>query len=192
MNILIKLLVVVSILLICACSDEEPNKFEAHTNAKLAERADIMKLAERAENIKINDDINNYVVGLVASTKNNIFDPTIIEDNRLGYYLIKFQTSDSNLMLKDVDKDPKAYDINNAMNSAWEAQFCTPQLKSIIKNHSSIIRIKGVIFDTKLKSMQAIAICDGSNATTIEIMDKGIQNNLNTLQDMSGKMEQWK
>ena len=170
-----KLSLILFLLSVSACSDEKPNNSYAYTATELTKHLTFKK---------IKDDLSNYAVGLVASTKKNIFAPTVKEE-RSGYYVIEFQTSDPHFMLQDVDKDPKAYDRNNAMNAAWESKFCSQELKSIIDKQNTAMIIEGVILDSKQKNVflarQAIAKCDGSNATTSEIMNREIQNNLNTL-----------
>lgn len=139
------------------------------------------------------NDLNKYATGLAASTENKIFDPVVTISNKPNRYIIKFRTVDPHLKLKDVDKDPDAYHSNNAMNVAWEKRFCTPELKSIIRTYS-ISRVRGEILDNELKdgqfsAFQAIAECNDSSATTIELMDKDTQDNLDSIKHSLEGME---
>jgi len=169
----LKSLFIFIILAVSACTESNEN-----SNEKVPILPDY--------SIEIERNLNNYAANLSLSTEKNIFDPVVTKEGK-GNYIIEFQTSDPNLMIQDADKDPQAYDRNNAMNYAWEIKFCSPELKSIISNYN-ITMIKGYILDIKQKfsskflARQAIAWCNGSTAKTTELMDKEIQGNLNNLQ----------
>jgi len=161
------------IVMISACTESHEDTYEPVATKNI-------------NNIK--EDLNKYATKLVASTNNNIFGFTVKEPSPTNSdYLILFQTSDPNLMADktaDKDKNPVAYTQNIVKTAAWDAKFCTQELKSIMTKYE-INYVDGVLRDAKTQSNQAISLCaNPSNPTVAE--------NLNMIQNMMEKMDSWK
>jgi hypothetical protein len=104
------------------------------------------------------DDLKKYAKALVVKSKNNIFTPEV-EESYFDNYVIRFQTSDSNLML-DYFKDNNLKMVD--LELAWGEKFCTPELKSIIYKHS-IKMVTGHFLDDKKKLSQIMLLCSNSS-----------------------------
>jgi hypothetical protein len=124
-------------------------------------------------------ELNKYANRLVASTKNNIFNPTVTPGE--SSYIIKFHTTDPKLMAEqDADKNRKAYERNIIRTTAWGIKFCTPELKSMI-DEFKLSHVDGVLLDNKHKDMQAMSTCRSDSAPTIEDNLESIQRSLERL-----------
>ena len=132
--------------------------------------------ATEAERVvkELEDDLNDFAIELVGSTKKNIYNPNV-KKKRNDHYIITFETSDPSLL-----KKPSSNALaNDAANALWGAKFCTEKLEQIIIKNS-LKRVEGRILNAEM----FLAICDDTDATTNELLVKDMQDNLKRIQSM--------
>jgi hypothetical protein len=117
---------------------------------------------ELTPTVSVEKELDDYSKNLIDSTKGTLFEPEIIRTES-NIFVIKFKTSDTNLMTdKNADgegnaKQKKAYYKNLSITAVWDTKFCTHALTEIIKKHK-LLFISGQIFD-KNGVNQTMSLC---------------------------------
>lgn len=105
-------------------------------------------------------DLNRFADDLMANSDGNLKNPEYAAQS--GYkplsFVLMFRTSSPSLLSKaNADRDPAAYESNVKNTDAWQRTFCTPKLKSIMREHE-IFLVAGHLLNEN-NELQALASC---------------------------------